>query len=248
MKTNKYFNASISGNVADIELDYMLLLENESYTYKDEFTALLDSLGEDNSIRVIVISNNHPNFTIEKYVEKWATFYEGEYWENNIQRVFRCFNELFLKIYSLPKSVVSVSIKPTNFTLFNLTMSADVRCVSGNFEIVNLNNNQNMINIPKGIAAYSGINASVQDPFKLIFLVRHITAESLYKRQMVDKVYGDDIEEQVAGIAQRLSQIETAEISSFKEVTGQNRIEELEASLRHENQLLLTSIRKKINK
>lgn len=241
---DKYFNIRYDKSAVILELDYMILLENESYSSKNNLIKFLAEIDQNRAIDVVIISNNHPNFSLEKYSDKWNSFYNGEYWESNILRVFRTYDELFVKFKSLRKSVISMNSKSVNILLFNFSMMADLRCISSDFIIEN--NNQNMVNIPKGGVLFSGFATPVNNPFKLMFLLTEIRAESLYKRQLVDRVYSDNLEGEVLKIAEHLATFDYIDIEPCK-ILEHKKLNAITVEHLQENELLLSCIRTKIN-
>ncbi len=241
---DKYFNIKYLDTVAELTLNYQILLENESYSHKENLLQLIDEIETNKAIRVLVIRNDHPDFSMDKYREKWKSFYEGIHWESNILRVFRTFDELFLKIKSLKKTVMSVSIKPINAAIFNFSMASDLRIISKHFCVDN--NNECMVNIPKGGAIYNVSKISFRNPVKLLFLFDEIKADTLYKRQLVDKVYDDNINEKVMSVAKRLSSFDYIEFESVK-ILEHNKINDFERALQQENEFLLSCVRTRIN-
>lgn len=242
--TNKYFNIKQHNTSILLELDYMIFLENESYTHKEELVSYLDKIGQDNTIDVLIISNNHANYSLEKYTEKWNTFYNSLHWENNILRVFRTYDELFMKIKSLKKSIIFMNSKAVNLLLFNFSLAADLRCISRDFSIIN--NKQNMVNVPKGGYAHLNSVSAFRNPFKLLFLLEEIKADTLYKRQLVDRVYTNELEIEVLKIADHLATFDYIELETVK-IYDHNRLPKIEIELQKENEFLLSCIRTKIN-
>ncbi|WP_111709819.1 Clp protease/crotonase-like domain-containing protein [Lutibacter citreus] len=240
--TDKYFNIRYHKSSVILELDYMIFLENETYSHKEKLKTILDEIEKSREIDIVIISNNHTNFSLEKYKEKWDAFYKGAYWEDNILRVFRTYDELFIKIKSLKKAIVFMSNKTVNTMLFNFSMSADLRFISNDF-VIN-NNNKNMVNIPKGGHI---LNKYIyKNPFKLIFLLKEIKPDTLYKRQLVDRVYSNNLEEKVLTIADHLATFDYIEMETIK-ILDHKRLNKIEHKLQKENEFLLSCIRTKIN-
>lgn len=243
-KTNRYLKTQLQESVLVLELNYLLFLENETYHYKEELINLIDKIAENTDIDVLIIRNDHPDFSMQKYKEKWKSFYNGAHWENNILRVFRTFDELFIKLKSLKKTVISVNTKPVNASIFNFSMVADLRIVSNQFYVDN--DNEFMLNIPKGGAIYNASKISFRNPIKLLFLLDKITSDTLYKRQLVDKVYAEPITDKVRAIAARLKSFDNIEFEAVKILEHKN-VDTFEKALQQENEFLLSCIRKKIN-
>jgi enoyl-CoA hydratase/carnithine racemase len=242
LSNDKYFNTRICDTTLILDFNHLLLLENESYEHKENFLALLDDIEQNPDIRTLVINNNHSGFSLEKYEQKWNSFFENTEYESHILRVFRTFNEFFLRIKAMHKAVISMNSLDMNPLLFNFSLAADLRCISSGFAIHN--NNLNMVNIAKGGAVYDELRITNHNPFKLIFLLEKITAKSLYKRHIVDRVYQDDLEGEVLKIASHLSSFDYLEIEVIKMIT-QSKLQRLEKILQRENEFLLTCIRKK---
>ncbi len=241
---DKYFGIQYLDSIAELTLNYQILLENETYSHKEDLLKLIDEIENNTAIHVLIIRNDHPDFSMDKYREKWNSFYGGIHWESNILRVFRTFDELFLKIKSLKKTVMSVNVKPINAAIFNFSMAADLRIISKYFCVDN--KNECMVNIPKGGAIYNVSKISFRNPIKLLFLFDEIKADTLYKRQLVDKVYDDNINEKVKAIANRLSSFDYIEFESVK-ILEHNKANDFERALQQENEFLLSCIRTRIN-
>lgn len=241
---NKYCKIQYHESVVELEINYLILLENESYNHKEELFNFIDKIAENKDVDVMIISNNHPDFSMREYKEKWKSFYEGVHWESNILRVFRTFDELYIKIKSLKKTVISVNIKAVNASIFNFSMVADLRIVSKQFYVDN--DNEFMLNIPKGGAIYNESKISFRNPIKLLFLLNKIKSEALYKRQLVDKVFDEPINNAIMAIAERLSGFDYIEFEAVK-ILEHKKAESFEKALQQENEFLLSCIRTKIN-
>lgn len=241
---DKYFNIERSNSSVILELNYMIFLENESYSHKEKLRTTLDDLEKDSGVDVIIISNNHPDFSMDNYRAKWNSFYEGAHWESNILRVFRTYDELFIKVKSLKKSILFMSSKAVNSMLFNFSMVGDLRFISSRFVVDN--SNQNMVNIPKGGSLFNNSSSTYRNPFKLMFLLKEIEAETLYKRQLVDRVYEYGLKTEVLQVADHLSTFDYIELDTIK-IVAHNRLSDTESRLQKENEFLLSCIRTKIN-
>ena len=242
--TNRYFKTQFHESVVVLELNYLILLEDETYHHKEAFINFIDEIAENKTIDVLIISNDHPDFSMQTYKEKWRSFYEGANWESHILRVFRTFDELFIKIKSLKKTVISVNTKPVNAAILNFSMVADLRVVSKQFYVDN--DNAFMVNIPKGGAIYNESKISFRNPIKLLFLLDKIKSETLYKRQLVDKVYDPPMTDKVLAIAERLRSFDYIEFEAVK-ILEHKKVDTFEKALQQENEFLLSCIRTNIN-
>ena len=244
-ETNTYFNVDINGPIATLQLDYNLILENTTYKHKQLFLDSLDKISQDESIKTLIISNDHPGYSLELFRKKWDDFYNNDDFEHNILRAFRTFDELYLKIKSLKKAIISVNIKPENVMLFNFSLAADLRIIQKDFIIDN--DNTNMGNISKGGVLFSSTEFPFKNPFKLLFLLKEITAETLYKRQLVDRVYKNNIRKEVFKIAEHLSSFDYIELETLK-MSDHERLNAVERLFQQENEFLLSCIRIKHNR
>lgn len=243
-REDKYYNIRLHKSAVVLELNYMLFLENESYEHKQNLISCLDEIEKNKDIGVLVISNNHADFSLERYQVKWDSFIEGDHWESNILRAFRTFNELFIRVIGMKMVVISMNSKPLNPFLFNFSLAADLRSTSGDFYIDN--NNHNMVNISKGGVMFLELALSSYNPFKVIFLLDKIKPKTLYKRQIIDRIYDEELEANVLEIAKHLSKYEYFEFEVIKSKVH-SILPNLEFALQRENDFLLTSIRKKVN-
>lgn len=243
--TDTYFSIRSHKSTLILELDYMLFLEHESYSHKEKLEAVLDEIENDTTVDVLVFSNNHPNYSLERYREKWDGFYNGAHWESNILRVFRTYDELFLKIKAFKKAIIFMNYKLVNSMLFNFSMVADLRFITKDFIIDN--NNKNMVNIPKGSSIFGNASSTYKNPFKLMFLLTKIEAETLNKRQLIDEVCSAvSIEAEVLKVADHLATFDYIELETIK-IIDHNRMSITECKLQEENEFLLSCIRTKIN-
>jgi len=241
--SNKYYNTRTNESTVVLELDYMLFLENESYEHKQSVLSFLDEVDRNTRTNVLIISNNHADFSLGKYQKKWDYFVEGKDFESNILRAFRTFNELFLRVAGMKMVVISMVSKAINPLLFNFSLAADLRCSSGDFYIDN--NNHNMVNVTKGAAVFSQFTKA-PNPFKLLFLLDKVRPKTLYKRQILDRIYDENLEDEVLKITKHLSKFEYYEFEVIKSIIH-SKLPNIERALQHENELLLTCIRKKVN-
>lgn len=241
---NKYFNTRFHESAVVLELNYMLFLENESYEHKQNVLSFLDEVDRDTRTNVLIISNNHADFSLGKYKKKWDSFVEDKDFESNILRAFRTFNELFLRVADMKMVVISMISKAINPLLFNFSLAADLRCSSGDFYIDN--NNHNMVNVTKGSAVFAQFAQVSFNPFKLLFLLDKVRPKTLYKRQILDRIYDENLEDEVLKIAKHLSKYDYFEYEVIKSIIH-NKLPNIERALQHENEFLLTCIRKKVN-
>lgn len=243
--TDKYFNIRCQNSSVILELDYMIFLENESYSHKEKLEEILLNIENDSAIDVVIFSNKHINYTLEKFKEKWNGFYNGAHWESNILRVFRTYDELFMKIKALKKAIIFINTKTVNSMLFNFSMVGDLRFISDDFIIDN--NNENMVNIPKGASIFGNASSTYKNPFKLMFLLTKIEASTLNKRQLIDEVCTlENIEAEALKVADHLATFDYIELETIK-IVEHNRMSSTESKLQKENEFLLSCIRTKIN-
>lgn len=244
--SNKYFKTEhIQGGMM-LYLDYSLFLENETFAHKNELLEFLEIVNSDKDIKTLVISNEHSGYTLDQFKDKWNSIYEESDYESAILRVFRTYNQVFLKIKSLEKVIISINSKPINPMLFSFSMVADLRYVVHEFYVDN--ENYNMLNIPKGGAVFSESNLMYLNPVKLLFLSDKIFPTELYKKHMVDGVFNDEeLIERVLLVANRYNKFNYFEIEAVK-ILEYKKIKKLELTLQKENEFLLTCIRKMKNK
>lgn len=242
--TDKYFNTQLQKSVVLLQVNFMILLENETYAHKDNLIDFLDEIGKDRHVDVLIVSDDHQDYSLDKYREKWTKLYENEHFESNILRVFRTFDELYVKIKGLKKTIISINKNPMNATLFNFSMVADLRFVGDGFFVDN--NNINMANIPKGGAIYTESILKLKNPFKLLFLLDKIDVEELYSRQLIDRVIEGDLLEEAMKVAHELSGFDYIELETVK-ILDHKRLKIIERALQQENEFLISCIRTKIN-
>lgn len=242
---NKYFNSEQKEGVIKLHLDYSLFLEEETFEHKNTLLELLETVDSNKEIKTLIIINDYPTFFLDVYKDKWDALYESEDYESAILRVFRTYNQIFLRIKALEMVVISVSTKPVNSMLFNFNMAADIRFVDYDFYVDNDNNN--MANIPKGGAIYSESNLMYINPMMLLFSTNKVFSTELLKVHMVEEVFkSEELMERVMLIANRYSQFDYIEIEAVKILEHKN-LKRLERALQKENEYLLTCVRKKKN-
>ncbi|MGQ1911193.1 enoyl-CoA hydratase/isomerase family protein [Marinifilum sp. RC60d5] len=248
MKTEintKYFYSELNEGTLVLYLNYSLILEQETFDHRNQLLSFLDEVNENQDVKVLVIRNNHPDFNLDKYKEKWNALYEASNYEGNILRVFRTFNQLLLKIKSMHKIVFSVYSKPVSAMLFSLSMAADLRFVSRDFYIDN--DNYNFVNIPKGGATFVESNLMYVNPVKMLFQSDKVHSSDLLQKHIIDEAYNqEELKERVLKLAERYSRFDYIEFEAVK-IVQQSRIQKLDICLQEENDYLLTCIRKKKN-
>ncbi|PCH71348.1 MAG: hypothetical protein COC06_01560 [Bacteroidales bacterium] len=248
MKVNindKYFHFELKDRVMILYLNSCLFLEKESFTHRNQLLEFLDKINKNDTIKILVISNDHPNFFLNNYKNKWNTIYESEDFEGNILRVFRTYNQILLKLKSMQKVILSVHVRPINAMLLNFSMAADLRFVSRDFYVDNDNNN--MVNIPKGGATFIESSLMYVNPVKMLFQSDKLFPTDLYKKHIVDEIFNhEEIMERVLTIATRYSKFDYVEFEAVK-IMKYSRLKRLDLALQKENDYLLTCIRKKKN-
>lgn len=242
---NKYFHSELKDKALVLCVNYCVFLEQETFKYRDELLGFLDEINNSDLVKVLVISNDHSDFNLENYKEKWNTIYESKDYEANILRVFRTYNQLLLKIKSMQKIVFSVNSKLANTMLFSLSMAADLRFVSRDFYIDN--DNHNFVNIPKGGAIFIESSLMYLNPVKMLFLTDKVFPQDLLAKHVIDEVFNqEELMDRVLTVAKRYSQFDYIELESVKSIE-QSRSNKLDLILQKENDYLLTCIRKKKN-
>ncbi|MCU4157268.1 hypothetical protein J1N10_14930 [Carboxylicivirga sp. A043] len=242
---NKYFYSEHNETIVTLHLDYSIFLEDESFTHKNKLLEFLEMIESNKTITTLIISNDYPGFQLDTYKDKWDTIYESTDFESNIIRVFRTYNQVFLKIKSMQKIVLAMFSKPVNIMLFNLGMAADLRFVSRDFYVDN--NNYNFVNIPKGGAAFSEARLMYVNPVKMLFQSDKIFSSEIYKKHLVDEVVNpEELMERVMTVAKRYSQFNYIEFEAVKMVNT-SILKRIDLLLQKENDYLLSCIRKKKN-
>lgn len=242
---DKYFHSEPKDEVMFLHLNSCLFLEHETFSHRSQLLDFLDEVNESNSIKTLVVNYDHQDFNLENYKEKWDELYNSQSYEGNILRVFRTFNQIFLKLKSMQKIVLSVFTKPVNAMLFSLGMASDLRFVSRDFYIDN--NNHNFVNIPKGGAAFVGLRLMYVNPIKMLFQSDKVFPTDLYQKHIIDEIIDiAGLMDMVFSVAKRFSQFDYVEFEAVK-IVEQSRIDILDISLQKENDYLLSCIRKKKN-
>lgn len=248
MKTEintKYFYSELNEGTLVLYLNYSLILEQETFNHRNQLLSFLDEVNENKDVKVLIIKNNHPDFNLDQYKEKWNELYEASNYEGNILRVFRTFNQLLLKSKSMHKIVFSVYSKPVSAMLFSLGMASDLRFVSRDFYIDN--DNYNFVNIPKGGATFVESSLMYVNPVKMLFQSDKVHSSDLLQKHIIDEAYNqEELKERVLKLAERYSKFDYIEFEAVK-IVQQGRIEKLDICLQEENDYLLACIRKKKN-
>lgn len=244
--SNKYFKTEYIQGVMMLYLDYSLFLENESFVHKNELLEFLEIINSDKKIKTLVISNEHSGYTLNQFKDKWNSIYEDSDYESAILRVFRTYNQVFLKIKSLEKVIISINSKPINPMLFCFSMVADLRFASQEFYLDN--DNCNMLNIPKGGAVFSEYHLMYLNPLKLLFYTDKVFPDELYKIHVIDGIFNkDELMDKVLLIANRYNKFSYIEIEAVK-IFEHKKHKKYEFALQKENEFLMTCIRKMKNK
>ena len=243
---NPYCQSEQKGGILLLRLNYCLFLESKTYEYRDALIDMLDKVSKDETIKSVVISNDHPDFSLESYQKVWHAFFEDKNYEEKVLRSFRVFDLLVLKLYALKKVVVSMLVQPMNAFLFNFSFIADLRIVSKDFYLDN--DNVDMVNIPKGSTMHKQfINATI-NPVNVYFLSDKIFPDVLSKHNMVDRVFNpEELNERTESLVQRFEEVHYAEIEAAKMAKSADNLEGFENLLQQENTFLLSCIREKFN-
>ena len=242
---DKYYHSRLVEQVMILSIDFNLFLEDESFSHRNQLLDFLDSVDKSSEIKTLIINNDHPEFSLSKFKNKWNTIYESKDYESNILRVFRTYNQVLLKIKAIQKVVLFVNIKPVNVMLFNLGLAADLRFASSDF--FTDNHNYNFVNIPKGGAAFAESSLMYINPVKMLFQSDKVYPAELFNKHIVDEVFNhEEIMERVLTIAKRYSNFEYIEIEAVK-ASEHNGLKKLDLSLQKENDYLLACIRKRKN-
>lgn len=244
---NPYCIAKKEGSVFIMRLNFCLFLESKTYEYRDQILEILDEVAKDHEIKSVVISNDHPDYSLELYTEKWQSFFTAKNYEESVLRSFRTVDLLVLKLFALKKVVISMLSNPVNAMLFNFNLIADLRIVSKVFYIDN--NNVDMVNIPKGGAMAKHLMIGNANPINAYFLSDKIFPEMLLQHSGVDRVFNpEELEERTTSLAQRFNEVDYAEIEAAKMNRSTGNLETFEVQLQKENTFLLSCIREKLNR
>ncbi len=243
---NQYYNIEQVNEVLYLQINFCLFLEDKTFQYRDELIETIDLMAKDNAVKIVVITNNHPDYSLESYAEKWNSFFREENYQDKILRSFRVFDQLVLKLYALKKIVVTMFSEAVPAMVFNFGLVADLRIVSKEFYIDN--HNTNMVNIPKGNVMLNQFQVATINPVNLYFLTDKIFHESLSTHHLVDKVFNaEELQERTDALLKRFEVVNYAEIEAAKMFKSVEDQEELENQLQQENTFLLSCIREKVN-
>ncbi len=243
---NKYYNVEQADEAVHLQINFCLLLEDKTFQYRDELMETFDLIAKDDTCKVVVIANNHPDYNIKAYAEKWNSFFREENYQDKILRSFRLFDQLISKLYALKKIVVTSFSEAVPAMLFNFSLIADLRLISKEFYIDN--HNANMLNIPKGNVMLRQFQMAVVNPVNLYFLTDKVFPEALQKYNLVDKVFNaEELKERTDALIKRFEIVNYAEIEAAKMFKSVDEQESFENQLQQENTYLLSCIREKIN-
>ena len=246
-ENDRFLNVELHGSTIILYINYCLLLENKTFEYRDEIIEYFDRLNNDDSIKVIVIGNDHPGYSLEKFKKNWNDLYSRNDYEDSILRAFRIYDQLLLKIKSLDKVIISMDSQSVNPMLFNFRMAVDIRLISNDFYLDN--GNVKMVNIPKGGSIYSEAPIKpFSNPIKLLFFTEKLFSTDLLNYNIVDQVfYSENLKEGALKIAKKYESVHYSEIEAIKGMYPR-RIRALELALQRENEFLISCIRKRKNK
>ncbi len=241
-----YYIVDQDNGVMYLRLNFCLFLEGKTFEYRDGLLSVLDDLSSYNQVKVLVVSNDHPDFSLEKYAELWNEIVKSKDYEDKILRAFRVFDQLVVRLYSLKKVVVSMLSEPVNSMLFNFNLIADVRVISNEFYLDN--NNNNMVNVPKGGIMFDQFRVANINPVKMLFLSDKVFHQTLSGNNFVDKVYAqEELVERTMTLIERLKSLNYSEIEAAKMAKSIDNLEEFETLLQKENKFLLKCIREKLH-
>lgn len=244
--SNKYFETEFIQGVMMIELDYSIFLEQETFVHKNKLLEFLDKINSNKEIKTLVISNDHPEYSFDQFKSKWNSIFEERDYESAIFRVFRSFNQVFLKLKSLEKVIISINSQAITPMLFCFSMAADLRFASEDFYLDN--DNCNMLNIPKGGAVFSEYHLMYLNPLKLLFYTDKVFPNELYNKHIIDGVFNkEELMDKVNLIANRYNRFNYIEIKAVK-IFEHKKQRKFEFALQNEDEFLLTCIRKMKNK
>lgn len=244
--SSKYFRTEFVQGVMMLKLDYSIFLEKETFVHKNELLEFLDKINSKDEIKTLVINNEHPEYSIDQFKSKWNSIFEESDYESAILRVFRSFNQVFLKIKSLEKVIISINSKPITPMLFCFSMVADLRFASQEFYLDN--DNCNMLNIPKGGAVFSEYHLMYLNPLKLLFYTDKVFSDELYNKHIIDGIFNkEELINKVLLIANRYNKFNYIEIEAVK-IFEHKKQRKFEFALQKEDEFLLTCIRKMKNK
>ncbi len=241
-----YYNVRNENGIFYLQLNYCLFLEEKTYEYRDSLLTMLDDISKDERVNVLIISNDHPDFYLDRYKEIWDSIVADKDYEDKILRSFRVFDQLVIKLYQMKKVVISSLSKPVNSMLFNFNLVADVRVITNEFYIDN--NNKKMVNIPKGAIMFDQFHVANINPVKLYFLSDKVYQETLSHINFIDKVfYQEELKESVIKLAERFTSVDYSEIEAAKMAKSIDNLDEFETQLQKENKFLLKCIREKLH-
>ncbi len=241
-----YYNVENENGIVHLQLNYCLFLEEKTYEYRDNLLNLLEEISKDDTIKVLILCNDHPDFSLEKYNAIWNTIVSDKEYESQILRAFRTFDQLVINLYGLKKVVISKLSKPLNSMLFNFNLISDVRVITNEFYVDNCN--ENMVNVPKGGVMFDQFRVANINPVKFLFLSDKVFHASLIQNNLVDKVFStEELTERMIALAERLKLLSYSEIEAAKMAKSIDNLEEFENLLQKENKFLLKCIREKLH-
>ena len=127
---NDFFCAEIIDGIVVVTLKGKTLLPFSSLQLKETLFDYLDFISEDNSIKVVVLTDRPGKFPCEEYVEFYSLLAESKIHENTLRRMYNAYSQFVIKILQSEKFFVSAPHGAIIFQDFNVQLACDYRILA----------------------------------------------------------------------------------------------------------------------
>jgi 2-(1,2-epoxy-1,2-dihydrophenyl)acetyl-CoA isomerase len=240
---NGFFTVETNDNIATLTFKGDVLLPFSYLVNKTALFSYLDLYSNDDSIRVVIITDKRKRSPVEEYFEFYKLLAESKIDERTLSRMYRAYDQLIVKIVRSNKFFISVGQGDMISQDFYVDLACDYKIVADNAVIHKPYLELGLV--PKGGGAYFlKKKLGHCKAYEILLSRKRISAHEALKLGMVNKVVPyERLEDTVLKTAQRFARKPPASLSRTKRLLNYP-LKDLEDYLAFETNELLGILRR----
>lgn len=236
-----YFSSSRFDESIIIRFDKNILPLLLDLDFRDTFFSYLDKISKDESLKVVILNNQHQNIEKEEYLFFFQQLLESKLNKIPVNKFCNIIDQYITKIIQLEKIVISLHQGNVFFLYFYIGLACDHRIASDNTII---NNPCLDYGLPlKATGAFFLSNLIGRSKtYDFIFSKESITASKALQLGIIDKVVTEEeLENEALEKAKQLKQTTIHQISTVKKMVNFS-LNDLDSYLELENECFIKNV------
>jgi len=233
-----YFSTKKFNDIITISFTGNIMLFPTLLSAKEALFDYLDLVSNTDSIKVVILKGKRERDQREDYFAFYNALIKSKIDENALLRLFRCYDQLILKIVESSKFFIEVGRGDIIFQTFNVGLACDYRIVTDHTVIHNPSIGIGLMTKGGGAYFLKKILGHTKT-YEILLSAKGISAQEALKLGMVDKIVPHDgFEEAVLKTAKDFCQKPATSLAGLKKFLNYP-LKDLKDYLEFENQELL---------